>query len=101
MQRSDVPDYPHYAIVIINTKSVTIPGVERSRTNPGHGYSEHTETHDLIQYIAFSEGQKEMWEEKVKTLYKLEQEKKGHYSGTVVAFHVDKVAKPRLEVTID
>lgn len=29
----------------ITTTSVTIPGDERSRTNPGHGYPEHTETY--------------------------------------------------------
>jgi hypothetical protein len=28
--------------LILEPKSVTIPGDERSRTNPGHGYPEHT-----------------------------------------------------------
>jgi len=31
--------------------SITIPGDERSRTNPGHGYPEHTES--TVQYIIF------------------------------------------------
>lgn len=45
-----VPGVPHWAI--IKTASVTIPGDERSRTNPGHGYPEHTET--FITYKAFT-----------------------------------------------
>lgn len=37
---SDIPKTPHYAIV--EQRSVHIPGDERSRTNPGHGYPETT-----------------------------------------------------------
>lgn len=33
------------------TKSITIPGDERSRTNPGHGYPEHTE--DYLELVSF------------------------------------------------
>lgn len=36
----NMPTQPHYAVIF--TDSVTIPGDERSRTNPGHGYPEHT-----------------------------------------------------------
>ena len=42
---------PHFAI--IEFTSVWIPGDERSRTNPGHGYPEHSE--DVVNYIAFTD----------------------------------------------
>lgn len=29
--------------------SYTVPGDERSRTNPGHGYPEHTVTHTTVR----------------------------------------------------
>lgn len=48
-QLSDVPQHGHWAI--IQTTSVHIPGDERSRTNPGHGYPASTET--FITYRAF------------------------------------------------
>lgn len=38
---SDIPKTPHYVIVKID--GVYIPGDERSRTNPGHGYGPRTE----------------------------------------------------------
>lgn len=47
----DIPSGPHFAI--ITETSVHIPGDERSRTNPGHGYPEHTETY--INYEAFTD----------------------------------------------
>jgi hypothetical protein len=37
---SELPNEPYYAI--LSEASVTVPGDERSRTNPGHGYPEHT-----------------------------------------------------------
>jgi len=36
-----------YAVLL--TESITIPGDERSRTHPGHGYPEHTVTHEVIK----------------------------------------------------
>ena len=36
-----------YAALI--EEKVTIPGDERSRTNPGHGYPEHTKTFTRLQ----------------------------------------------------
>lgn len=50
MGLSDIPDGPHWAI--IQVRSITIPGDERSRTAPGHGYPEHTES--VISYRAFT-----------------------------------------------
>lgn len=39
--KSEMPDGPHFAI--LEFTSVTIPGDERSRDFPGHGYPEHTD----------------------------------------------------------
>lgn len=39
---SDLPPGEHF--VILSFSSIYIPGDERSRTHPGHGYPEHTET---------------------------------------------------------
>jgi hypothetical protein len=50
---ADIPGKPHWAILEFG--SITIPGDERSRTNPGHGYPEHTET--TTTYIAFLDEQ--------------------------------------------
>lgn len=38
-----------YAALV--TKTVTIPGDERSRTHPGHGYPEHTE--EYVELVPF------------------------------------------------
>ena len=35
------------------TKSVTIPGDERSRSHPGHGYPEHTE--EYLELVTFAD----------------------------------------------
>jgi hypothetical protein len=40
MKIEDISDKETYAI--LKPVSITIPGDERSRTNPGHGYPEHT-----------------------------------------------------------
>lgn len=45
----DVPACEHWAI--IEGTSVFVPGDERSRTNPGHGYPEHTDNY--ITYTAY------------------------------------------------
>lgn len=60
MARLDsIPTGPHFAI--IRTVSVYIPGDERSRTNPGHGYPEHTE--EYISYEAFTD--RAEWESRI------------------------------------
>lgn len=48
---NDIPTGEHWAI--IEGHAVTIPGDERSRTNPGHGYPEHTERY--VTYEAFTD----------------------------------------------
>ena len=57
-----LPTKPYFAI--LTPRSVFIPGDERSRTNPGHGYPEHTEqSWDIEVYEKQSD-----WETKVKEL---------------------------------
>ena len=46
-----IPNTQHWAI--ITTKQTYIPGDERSRTNPGHGYPEHYE--ESINYEVFTD----------------------------------------------
>ena len=46
----EVPEGPHFAVLVYDKKSVYIPGDERSRTNPGHGYPEHTEEFDSFEH---------------------------------------------------
>jgi len=48
----EMPTANHYAILVFDTKSVWVPGDERSRTNPGHGYPEHTDTYETFEYWA-------------------------------------------------
>lgn len=47
----NIPTTEHYAI--ITTDTYTIPGDERSRTHPGHGYPEHTV--NSISYLPFKD----------------------------------------------
>lgn len=54
--KSDVPQVEHWAILYF--KSIFVPGDERSRTNPGHGYPEHYES--AVEYVAFLK--REDWE---------------------------------------
>ena len=48
---TQIPEVEHWAI--ITTSSYTVPGDERSRTNPGHGYPEHTV--ETIGYDAYTD----------------------------------------------
>jgi len=57
MNFNGIPTGPHWAI--IQRTTITIPGDERSRTHPGHGYPEHTEEaiyyrpfHDEAEFLA-------------------------------------------------
>jgi hypothetical protein len=56
---SEIPTTEHY--VILTFDSIYIPGDERSRTNPGHGYPESTER--VVNYIVFED--KEKWEKEI------------------------------------
>lgn len=57
---SDIPKEPHYAI--LEQRSISIPGDERSRTHPGHGYPASTE--QVWDYIVFKD--RDEWETEVK-----------------------------------
>lgn len=65
---SDIPSKPHFAIIRFNTTSVHIPGDERSRTNPGHGYPERTETYSTNEYYYTFERQ--TWVEEIQAIEK-------------------------------
>lgn len=55
---SDIPDNSHFSVMVYETSSYTIPGDERSRTNPGHGYPEHTETVRTVRhYVTINRGE--------------------------------------------
>ena len=56
---SDIPKVDHFAI--IEFTSITIPGDEHSRTNPGHGYPESTKNVSI--YRAYVN--KEEWEQEI------------------------------------
>jgi len=47
--KDQIPDKQHFAILIFD--SIVIPGDERSKSHPGRGYSEHTQT--TISYRAY------------------------------------------------
>ena len=79
---ADIPNEPHYVIVAI--QSVHIPGDERSRTNPGHGYPEHTEHYVQMQVTT----DKAVWSVAVTKL--LEHDPKQQ---EFKAYHVDSMAK--------
>lgn len=49
MKYNEIPTKPHFAAIV--SGSITIPGDERSRTCPGHGYPESTQS--TRDYIAF------------------------------------------------
>jgi len=57
----EIPEGPHYAI--LENRSIDIPGDERSRTHPGHGYPASTE--EVWNYIVFDNSSE--WEAEVKT----------------------------------
>jgi len=66
--KNDVPLGQHWAVLIYKSSSVYVPGDERSRTNPGHGYPAHTETYESFEhYVATSKSE---WEEFVMALFK-------------------------------
>jgi len=59
---SDIPDCQHFAI--ITAKIIHVPGDERSRTHPGHGYPAHTVS--AIHYEHFVS--RDAWEARIRTL---------------------------------
>lgn len=82
----NIPTTGGWYIFLFETSTVNVPGDERSRTNPGHGYPAHTvTTRDVIVYRYESQ------EEMSKALKALWDDKPSRKD--VFACHVDKVAK--------
>ena len=86
----DIPKEPHYVIVEMN--SVFIPGDERSRTHPGHGYPERTE-HYTSMWVTTS---REDWEEEIKERCERDLKEKEKF----IAYHVDHIASVWLSVEV-
>lgn len=86
----DVPKTEHFAIIEFG--SIWVPGDERSRTNPGHGYPEHTES--KIDYIVFSD--EASWKQDIADRVS---PKFGSPQKNWVAVHV-KPAQVKTEVTV-
>ena len=86
---SEIPTEAHY--VILENDSVHIPGDERSRTNPGHGYP--ASDHNYIQMQVTTD--KTEWEEEIKSLMENDphQEK-------FVAYFVPAIAKVQAFLTV-
>lgn len=47
---SEIPAVQHFAVLIYKTHSYYVPGDERSRTNPGHGYPGGTGHIKLVEH---------------------------------------------------
>jgi hypothetical protein len=90
----NVPTDLHYQILVFETSSVYIEGDERSRTNPGHGYPAHTETHESFRLYCFTKEWE--WKAGLTALYLKDQHRKD-----VLAQVVERVAQPRFTVDID
>jgi hypothetical protein len=89
----DVPEGPHYAVLIYDKKSVHIPGDERSRTNPGHGYPEHTEEFDSFEHWVTNDNSFESQKALDDFVLALKLEDPAPYSRKKRAFVVLKVEK--------
>lgn len=48
----EMPAQKHFAILIFKTSTTHVPGDERSRTAPGHGYPAHDVTNKSYEYWA-------------------------------------------------
>lgn len=57
-----MPDVPCYGIVTI--QSIYIPGDERSRTAPGHGYPAHSQNYSQLEIFS----DKIEWENRIREL---------------------------------
>jgi len=47
---TDIPDGEHLTVLIYKTSTQHVPGDERSRTHPGHGYPAHNVTHHHTEH---------------------------------------------------
>ena len=74
--KDEMPTEPHYAVMTFS--SIHIPGDERSRTNPGHGYA--AETVLTKAYIVFES--RDAWERYTKS----------NHNDQMIAMHVTPAA---------
>lgn len=88
------PENGGYVLVVFETQSVDIPGDERSRQAPGHGYPAHTETFKTPEIYLFEE--RYLWEEALEVLLTEKPKRKD-----VWAFQAGKPAKPRVKMVLD
>jgi len=96
VRNREIPKHPHYAVVVVTKGSVHVPGDERSRTNPGHGYPAHDVDYHDVEYIPFenTEAGHAEWKKELKRRFLSES------TGTVIGLHVDRVAVPKIEMKI-
>jgi hypothetical protein len=91
-QATDVPDKEHW--VIVKTDGVYIPGDERSRTNPGHGYPASTK--NFLSYEVY------LTEEKL--LAAIKELEEPRYGGNRTEYKVLKVTpmnvKKQMTITV-
>ena len=88
---SEFPEEPHW--VILTTSSTHVPGDERSRTNPGHGYPAHTVT--SINYNIYHD------EEEWKNENNRREKNKYPYRDDYVAFKSSGRAKVTTHVSVE
>ena len=95
----EMPKGEHFVILGMYTSSYTIPGDERSRTNPGHGYPESTVTNNMIEYWVCAN--ETVWQELITEFYE-EQTKKTYYSNKeyIVPIKVAGVATVETKVVV-
>lgn len=89
----DIPQGEHWAI--IENSSVFVSGDERSRTNPGHGYPEHTENFITYQYFL----DKAEFEAELKL--RIEYASKSAFQQSPIGIHVAGVVSHKTEVILE
>ena len=93
----DVPVTPHYAVLVYYSQSVFVPGDERSRQSPGHGYAECYENYESFEHWVTADAEtlnafvRELEDEKSRV------SKKTPY----VIMHVDKRLTVDVRVVVD
>lgn len=70
----DIPDGSHFQLCVFEQHTFHIPGDERSRTHPGHGYPAHDETVKTVtMYVTTEESE---LKETLKQLYNSDPKRK-------------------------
>lgn len=88
---SKMPAGEHWAI--LQNESIHVPGDERSRTAPGHGYPEHTEKSlSYTAYFTFEE-----FENELKKAYLAQRQGFGH---SVIGIHVTGAYTHKVEIVL-